>query len=359
MKQFRILVINPGSTSTKLAVFENGTSLFEEQIRHNPGELASFKKTCAQYNFRKTLVLKALKRRNIALDSLDAVVGRGGLLRPLAGGTYKINRKMLKDLRDISIWGREHASNLGALIAYRIGKELGIAAFVVDPVSVDELQPLARISGLPGVERRALFHALNVKAQARRVSRDLRKKADKVNLVIAHMGGGISVCAYRRGRVIDVNNAVLGMGPFSPQRVGALPVADLVKLCFSGKYSREELERRLVKHSGLIGYLGTDNVPGIEKKIKQGDKRAGLILEAMAYQIAKEIAAMAAVLKGDVDAVVLTGGLAFSKRITGWIRQRVSFIASVLVYPGEEELRTLVEGGLRVLRGQEDARTYR
>jgi len=250
---FKILVINPGSTSTKLALFNDEEMVFEENIKHNPGELKPFKKNVDQYSFRKDIILGVLEKRKIRLDEIHAVVGRGGLMRPVPGGTYEINKKMLEDLEDESIWQREHASNLGCLIAHKIGKKFSIPAFTVDPVTTDEMEPLARISGFPEIERRSLFHALNVRAVARKVARE--------NLIIAHMGGGISVCALRRGNVIDVNNALLGMGPFSPQRAGSLPIGDLARLCYSGKYKLEKLLKKLTKESGLIGYLGTDSVP--------------------------------------------------------------------------------------------------
>lgn len=346
----KILVINPGSTSTKIAVFHDQKLVFEENIEHSPGELKPFKKIIDQYAFRKETILGVLNKHKIKLDELNAVAARGGLMRPIPGGTYKINKKMLKDLKDESIWQREHASNLGCLIAHEMGKKFSIPSFTVDPVTTDEMGPLARLSGFPEIERRSLFHALNVKAVAR--------KAAKENLIIAHMGGGISVCASRKGKIVDVNNALLGMGPFSPQRAGGLPIGDLVRLCYSGKYKLAGFLKKLTKEGGLMGYLGTDYVPEIEQRIKKGDKKAALILEAMSYQIAKEIGACASVLKGKVDAIVLTGGIAYSKLVTKKIRQRVSFIAEVLVYPGEEEMKSLARGALRVLRGGEKVREY-
>ncbi|MBL7171126.1 MAG: butyrate kinase [Candidatus Omnitrophica bacterium] len=347
---FKILVINPGSTSTKLALFNDEEMVFEENIAHNPDELKPFKKIKDQYSFRKELILGKLEKHKVKLDELHAVVGRGGLMRPLPGGTYKINKKMVEDLEDESIWQLEHASNLGCLIAHEIGKKFSIPAFTVDPVPTDEMEPVARISGFPEIERRSLFHALNVKAVARNVAGE--------NLIIAHMGGGISVCALRGGKVIDVNNALLGMGPFSPQRAGGLPIGDLVRLCYSGKYKLEELLKKLTKEGGLIAYLGTDSVPEIEKSIENGDEKAALVLEAMAYQTAKEIAACASVLEGHVDAIVLTGGIAKSGLVTEKIIKRVSFIAKVLIYPGEEEMKALARGALRVLKAEEKAKEY-
>lgn len=357
-KDFKILVINPGSTSTKIAIFGDEELLFKESIEHNPQQLKPFKKIVDQYAFRKEIILGVLKKRKVNLEEIHAVVGRGGLIRPISGGTYRINEKMLEDLKDESIWQREHASNLGCLIASEIARKFSIPAFTVDPVTTDEMEPLARISGFPQIERRSLFHALNVKAVARKAAGELGKEADGVNLVIAHLGGGISICAYKKGRVVDVNNALLGMGPFSPQRAGGLPIGDLVRLSYSRRYKLEGLLKKLTKEGGLIGYLGTDYVPEIEEKIQKGDQRATLILEAMAYQIAKEIAGCASVMEGKVDAIVLTGGVANSKFVTKKVINKVSFIAKVLVYPGEEEMKSLALGALRVLKGQEKVKEY-
>lgn len=355
MPYYYILAINPGSTSTKVAFFRNTEPLFRETIRHKVEELAPFPSIIHQLPFRRYKIMELLKEKDVQLTRLSAVVGRGGLLRPLPGGTYRVTEKMLQDLREGS-YG-EHASNLGAFLAEEMAREAGVPAYVVDPPSVDELEPLAKISGCPEIERRSLFHALNVKAVARRVCCELGEPLENLNLLIAHMGGGISVCALKRGRVIEVNNA-LEEGPFSPERAGGLPVLELARLCFSGRFTWSEIYKKLVGQGGLVAYLGTQDAGEIEKRIDGGDETARLIYEAMAYQVAKELGSMAAVLKGEVRAIVLTGGLAYSSRLTGWIKERVAFIAPVLIYPGEDEMRALAEGGFRVLVGEEKALEY-
>jgi len=355
-KVFTILTINPGSTSTKIAIFKNNTPIFEKTLRHSAWEIAQFNKIIDQYEFRKKVILEALQDINFDLNELDAVVGRGGLLKPIPGGTYKVNDRMVEDLK-IGVQG-EHASNLGGILAKEIASSLNIPAFIVDPVVVDEMDDVARISGMPEIERKSIFHALNQKAVARRAAKDMGKRYDEVNLIVAHLGGGISVGAHRKGRVVDVNNALDGEGPFSPERSGGLPVGDLAKLCFSGKYTENEIRKKIVGKGGLVAYLGTNDGREVVKMIKEGDKKAELIYQAMAYQVAKEIGACAAVLEGKIDAVILTGGLAYDELFTGWIKERVSFIAPVLVYPGEDELLALAEGALRVLKGEEEAKEY-
>ncbi len=357
-KSFLILTINPGSTSTKIALFENEERVFEEVLRHRLEEMARFGGTLEQYEWRKDVVLDAMKRHGIDPKTLDAVVGRGGLLPPLESGTYRVNREMLDYLRRPDR-ERTHPSDLGAMIAYEIAEPLGIPAFIVDPVSVDEFDPLARVSGLPEIERKSLSHALNLKAMARRAAGELGKDYHEVNLVVTHMGGGISVSAHRKGRMIDVNQALDGTGPFSPERAGGLPVGDVLRLAFSGKYTYEQLFRRITKEGGLLAHLGTNDAREVERRIRAGDKKAALIYEAMAYQIAKEIGGMATTLKGDVDALVLTGGLAHSEMLVGWIKERTEWIAPVFVYPGEDELLSMAQGALRVLRGEESAREFR
>nr|WP_250160247.1 butyrate kinase [Caloranaerobacter azorensis] len=290
------------------------------------------------------------------LTKLSAVVGRGGLLKPIAGGTYKVNERMLEDLK-VGVLG-EHASNLGGILAHEIASQLNIPAFIVDPVVVDEMEDVARISGMPELERKSIFHALNQKAVARRAAKELGKAYNEVNLIVAHLGGGISVGAHKNGRVIDVNNALDGEGPFSPERTGGLPVGDLVKLCFSGKYTLAEMKKKIKGNGGLVAYLGTNDAREVVKMIENGDKKAELVYKAMAYQVAKEIGSLAAVLEGKVDGIILTGGIAYDKRFTKWIIDRVSFISKVFVYPGEDEMIALAEGGLRVLRGEEEAKVY-
>lgn len=348
-KLFKILVINPGSTSTKVALFVNQRRLFEENIIHKPKELIRFKRIVDQKHFRKRLILALLKKRCISLDTIDIMVGRGGLTKPVAGGIYKINKKMVRDVEKIEIYGREHASNLGSLIAYDMALKARIPAVTMDPVATDEMEPIARISGFPEIERRSLFHALNIKAIGRKASRLLRKNRD-ARFIIVHMGGGISTACYKNDKIIDVNNAVLGMGPFTPQRAGSLPIADLVNLCFSGRFTKDQLLKKLAKKSGLMGYLGTDNVVQIEKRIRSGDKKAKLVFEAMAYQIAKDIGAYTTVFKGKLDAIIFTGGLSRSKMLIKMLKNRISFLGRVLIFPGEEEMKTLAYGGFLVLQ---------
>ncbi|MCD6453726.1 MAG: butyrate kinase [Candidatus Aminicenantes bacterium] len=353
---YKILAVNPGSTSTKIAIFEDDKEIFKKKLFHPREELSKFDRIVDQYEFRKEVILQALKEAGFKLEELSAVVGRGGLLRPIPGGTYRVNEAMLHDLR-IGLQG-EHASNLGGILAYEIAKPYGIPAFIVDPVVVDEMEPIAKISGLPEIERRSIFHALNHKAVARLAAKDLGKKYEEVNLIVVHLGGGISVGVHRKGRVIDVNNALNGDGPFAPERAGGLPVWDAMKLALSGKYTEHELKKKLAGQGGIVAYLGTNDMREVEDRVKSGNEKARLIFEAMAYQVAKEIGADATVLKGDVDAIVLTGGLAYSDMFVSWIKERVSFIAPVLVYPGEDEMRALACGALRVLRGEEQPLEY-
>lgn len=354
----KLLVINPGSTSTKIAIFEDEHLILEQVLRHSGQELAKYERVVDQFEFRKEAVMKALETAGIQVAELSAVVGRGGVIRPIPGGTYRVNETMLADLRDISLG--EHASDLGGLLAHDIAKESGIPAFIVDPVVVDELNEVARLSGSPLMQRKSIFHALNQKAIARRAAQDLGKEYKDANLVVAHLGGGISVGAHLRGRVVDVNNALDGEGPFSPERSGGLPALALAKLCLSGQYTEAEVRRLIVGRGGLMAYLGTNDAREVVRRIEQGDEQARLVYEAMSYQIAKEIGSAATVLRGIVDAIVLTGGLAYDQTyLVEWIRQRVQYIAPVLVYPGEDELLALAQGALRVLNGQEVAREYR
>ncbi len=358
MPDFRILAINPGSTSTKIAVFDNDKEVFKKTLNHKPEELSPFEELTDQFEFRKNIVEEALEENNIHVNSLDAIVGRGGLLRPVPSGVFKINDKMLADLKDPTIWGKVHASNLGAFIAKSIADELNIPCFIADPVTVDEMEDIARISGVPEIIRQSLFHALNVKAIARKTAKKLNKNLDECNLIAVHMGGGISVAAIKKGKVVDVNNALLGMGPFSPQRAGALPIGGVINLCFSGDYTKDEIEKKFAKSSGLIAYLGTDNGFEIEKEVKNGNEKYIRIIKVMAYQVSKEVGAFATVLKGKVDAIFLTGGLAYDKFLTSWIKERVAFIAPIYMFPGEGEMEALAEAGLRVLTGAEKAKTY-
>ncbi|MBE3035902.1 MAG: butyrate kinase [Candidatus Atribacteria bacterium] len=355
-KDYKILVINPGSTSTKVALFSNEQLLFENKIEHSSKELSNFNKIIDQYHFRQDIILSFLKEKGINLSTLNAVVGRGGLLKPIASGTYRINEKMLEDLRR-GVMG-EHASNLGGLLAYGIAENLSIPSYIVDPVVIDEMKPVARISGMPEIPRISILHALNQKAVARKAALDLGKKYEKLNFIIAHLGGGISVGIHCKGKVIDVNNALNGEGPFTPERSGEVPVGGLVELCFSGKFTKDEMMKKIKGKGGLVAYLNTNDVREVVKMIKHGDKKAKLILEAMAYQVAKEIGAGATVLKGQIDAIILTGGIAYNNEFVNMVRDRVSFLSLVMVYPGEEEMLSLCEGALRVLKGEEVEKIY-
>jgi butyrate kinase len=351
-----ILVINPGSTSTKVAVFRDKEPVFTETLRHSTEELSKYKSIIDQFEFRTQAILNMLKEKGISLSEIDAIVGRGGLLKPIESGTYIVNEKMIEDLKKAE--RGEHASNLGGIIAYTLAKEHDIEAYIVDPVVVDELEDIARITGMPEIEKSSIFHALNQKAIARRLAADLNKKYEEVNLIIAHLGGGISIGAHKHGRVVDVNDALNGEGPFSPERAGGLPVLDLVKLCYSGKYTYQEMKKRLIGQGGIVAHLGTNDVREVYKKIKEGDKKAELVLEAMAYQTAKEIGAMAVVLKGQVDAIGITGGIAYNEDFVKRISERVKFIAPIYVYPGEDEMSALAQGAYRVLSGEEKAKMY-
>jgi butyrate kinase len=352
----RILVINPGSTSTKIGVFDNDLSILEKTIRHESDQINSFDNNIDQYEFRKQTILETLDIEGINISKLSAVCGRGGLLRPIEGGTYEVNDLMLLDLK--AGYSGQHASNLGGIIAFEIASGLNIPAFIVDPVVVDELDPIARISGFPLIERKSIFHALNQKAVARRVSKSLGKRYEDLNLIVTHMGGGITIGVHKNGRVIDVNNGLHGDGPFSPERAGTVPAGDLISLCYSGDFYREEVMKKLVGQGGLVGYLGTNDALKVEEMISKGDKQAKLIYSAMAYQVAKEIGAASSVLAGKVDAIILTGGLAYGKGFVKEISDRVNWIADVMIEPGENELQALAEGALRVLRGEEEAKQY-
>jgi len=354
---YRILVINPGGTSTKVGVFENERPLFVEVVNHDNEELSKFETYIDQYDYRKAHILRILKKRKFSLDSLSAVVGRGGPFLPLRSGTYKITAGIMEDVRNGRVQA-EHISNIGVFLAYGIAKPLGIPSFFVDPVSVDEFTPVARISGVKELPRLSLSHALNMKAVARRAAKKLGKDYTKVNLIIVHLGSGISVSAHKKGRQIDSSNAN-DEAPFSPQRAGTLPLTGLVKLCYSGKYSEKQMMKKLLKMSGLYSHLKTDDVREIEKRIKEGDREAKLVLEAMAYQVAKWIGQMAVVLCGKVDAIVITGGIAHSKFVTRYIKRKTRFISRIIVIPGEDEMKALAMGALRVLKGEEKAKEYK
>ncbi len=353
---FRILVINPGSTSTKVAIFEDARPVRSERISHSPEELGDSDDLWEQFEFRRDVVRRFLEESGIPAASLDAVVGRGGLLRPLRGGTYRVNDRMIEDAH-VGVQG-QHISNLGCALAKAIADEVGCPAFVVDPVSVDEFEPLARYSGHPRIERRALAHSLSIHAVARRAAQQLGIDYDAANFVVAHLGGGISIAPVKGGRIIDVNDASSD-GPFSPERTGGLPLQPFISLCYSGEFSEAEMRRFVMGKGGLVAYLGTNDAGEVERRIhEEQDEKAREVYEAMAYQIAKEIGAMATVLRGQVDAIVLTGGLAHSEMLCGWIAERVSYISRLIRYPGELEMEAMAEGALRVLRGEEEALEY-
>ena len=350
-----VLAINPGSTSTKLAVFEDETPRLVRTLRHSVEELSAFPQATDQFEFRKDLVLRELEADGIPLQ-FDAVIGRGGLFKPIPGGVYAINEQMLHDARHAS---RPHACNLGCLIAADIASRIpGCRAFIADPGVTDELDEVARITGSPLMPRITIWHALNQRAIARRYAREKGTHYEDLNLIICHLGGGISIGTHLRGRCIDVNNALDGEGPFSPERAGTLPAGPLIDLCYSGRFTREELKKRISGRAGLAAHLGTTDVPAIVARIAEGDQHAELVLDAMVYQTAKSIGAAATVLCGRVDAILLTGGIAHSDYVVSRLTERVSFLAPVHVYPGEDELEALAQNALGALRGELEVQKY-
>jgi butyrate kinase len=355
--EFRILTINPGSTSTKIGIFVDDRVQQTWTLRHSDDEMAKFKgrPIIEQEDFRRALIERELTAHGVPLASFHAVVGRGGLLRPLVSGTYRVDDVMLEELR-LAPRG-EHASNLGAILAHGLAQSIGVSAYVVDPVSVNERSARARLSGTALLERDGFCHALNSKATAKRYAREQGRAYADLRLVVAHLGGGVCISAHQCGKMVDVTDADQE-GPFSPERSGTVPTTALVRLCFSGKYTQKEIARMLVGEGGLYSYLGTKDLVEAQKRAASGDAKAALVLGAMAYQIAKDIGAMAAVLEGRVDAVLLTGGMAHSKSLVDAVSVAVGWIAPVVVYPGEEELQALAEGGLRVLRGEEPAMEF-
>ncbi|MEA1975371.1 MAG: butyrate kinase [Bacillota bacterium] len=350
-----ILAINPGSTSTKVAVFKGKENVLQNNLDHSAEELEVFEEITDQYKYRKDMILSWLEQEGYNLKQFKAIVGRGGLLKPMPSGTYEVTDEMVNDLK-IGIQGK-HASNLGGLLARAIGDEVDIQSFIVDPVAVDEFEDIARISGMPDIKRKSLLHALNVKAIAYRVANEKNKSVDELSLIIAHLGGGISVVPLKNGKMIDANNAN-EMGPFSPERAGGLPVGDIMRMCYSGEYTFKTLKPKLRGKAGLVAYTNTNDVREVIKLIENGNEEAKLTLDAMSYQIAKEIGKMATVLKGKVDAIVLTGGVAYSKYVIDYITKHVNFISEVIVKPGEDEMIALNEGVLRVFEGPEVAKIY-
>lgn len=354
---YKLLIINPGSTSTKIGVYDGEEEILVETLRHSSEEIGRYDTIYDQLSFRKDVILNVLKDKNIDITSLDAVVGRGGMLKPMEGGTYEVNDSMLNDLK-VGVQG-QHASNLGGILSNEIAKEVGARAFIVDPVVVDELEDVARLSGVPELPRKSKFHALNQKAVAKRYAKESEKLYDDVSIIVVHMGGGVSVGAHKDGRVIDVNNALDGDGPFSPERAGGVPVGDLIKMCFSGEYTEDEVYKKIVGKGGYVAYLNTNDARDVLKLRSEGDEKASLIFNGFIYQVAKCIGEMAAVLNGKVDAIVLTGGIAYSEVVVECIKERAGWIAPFVVYPGEDELLALAQGAIRVLDGEEVVREYK
>ena len=350
---YRILTIDPGSTSTKIGVFDDEKMLFEENLHHSAEELAQFETIPQQETFRRRLVLKVLEEHHIPLESLSAVCGRGGVLKPVHGGTYLTTDAMIDTLKK-GPYGH-HASNLGGLLAREIGSALHIPSYIVDPPVVDELAPLARYSGHPLITRRSIFHALNQKAVAKRYAKEIGKPYESLNLIVCHMGGGVSVGAHNHGKVVDVNNILDGEGCFSPERSGTVPVGDLVKMCFSGKYTQQEVYKKIC---GNGGYLHTNDARTVGKMADEGNAEAKLVWDAFFYQIAKDAGAMAAVLHGQVDQIILTGGIAYNPNTEKYLKEYLGFIAPITVYPGEDELLALCQGALRVMTGEEKPMEY-
>ena len=353
---YKILIINPGSTSTKIGVYEDEKELFEETLRHSTEEISKYATIYDQREFRKEVILNILKEKNFDINTLNVVVGRGGMLRPIPGGTYAVSDKLIEDLK-VGVSG-QHASNLGGILAREIGDQVGVPSFIVDPVVVDELQDLARFSGVPELPRKSIFHALNQKAVAKRYGKESGKGYENLNLIVTHMGGGVSVGAHKNGQIIDVNNALDGEGAFSPERSGGVPSGDLVKLCFSGKYTEKEVYSKICGKGGLTAYINSNDMRDVIKMMEEGDQKAKMLFDAFIYQVCKDIGAMSTVLEGKIDKIILTGGIAYSPLVVKAITDKVAWIADIKVYPGEDELLALAQGAIRVLDGEEKVKEY-
>ncbi len=350
------LIINPGSTSTKIGVFEDETLLFEETLRHSTEEISQYASIVDQKDFRKKIITDLLEEKNFDMKSLNVIVGRGGMLKPIPGGTYEVTDALLEDLK-VGVQG-QHASNLGGILAREIGDEIGVPSYIVDPVVVDELNDVARLSGVPELPRTSVFHALNQKAVAKRYAKEIGKPYDSLRLIVVHMGGGVSVGAHENGRIIDVFNALDGDGAFSPERAGAVPSGALIKMCFSGKYTEKEVYSKIVGKGGFNAYLGTNDMREVNKMAEGGNQDAVAAREAFIYQVAKDMGSMACVLKGKVDQIIVTGGIAYNEGVVNALKEYAGFIAPFTVYPGEDELLALAQGALRVLNGEEEAMKY-
>lgn len=350
------LIINPGSTSTKIGVFEDETLLFEETLRHSTEEISQYASIVEQKDFRKNIIVSFLNEKNMDIHSLDVIVGRGGMLKSIPGGTYAVSDALLQDLK-IGKQG-QHASNLGGILAKELADSIGVPAYIVDPVVVDELIPIARYSGVPELPRVSVFHALNQKAVAKRYAKESGKAYQDLRLIVVHMGGGVSVGAHENGKVIDVFNALDGDGAFSPERAGGVPSGALIKLCFSGQYSQDEVYKKICGKGGFNAYLGTNDMRDVEKMVDEGDAHAKELRDAFVFQVAKDIGSMACVLNGKVDAIIVTGGIAYDKGVVAGLKERAEWIAPFTVYPGEDELLALAQGALRVMNGEEEAMEY-
>ena len=350
------LIINPGSTSTKIGVFEDETLLFEETLRHSTEEIAQFASIVDQKDFRKKIITDLLESRKFDIKSLNVVVGRGGMLKPIPGGTYAVSEELLADLK-AGVQG-QHASNLGGILAKEIGDSIGVPSYIVDPVVVDELMPIARYSGVPELPRVSIFHALNQKAVAKRYAKETGKAYESLRLIVVHMRGGVSVGAHENGKVIDVFNALDGDGAFSPERAGGVPNGALIKMCFSGKYTEKEVYGKMVGKGGFNAYLGTNDMREVTKMADGGNEEAIEAKQAFLLQVAKDIGSMACVLKGKVDQIIVTGGIAYGADVVAALKERAEWIAPFTVYPGEDELLALAQGALRVLKGEEEAKNY-
>ena len=352
--RYRILIINPGSTSTKIAIFDKKIQVLKKSISHSPKVINQFKKVSDQYQFRLDIILDHLKKANIDLKTIDCVMARGGLLKPISGGIWKINKQMVDDLQKAE--RGEHASNLGALIAHNISAKYNIPAYIADPVVVDELDPVAKITGIPEIQKISIFHALNQKYSARMVANQLGKNYEDLNAIVAHMGGGITIGAHKNGKVLDVNNGLFGEGPFSPERTGSISAEQIVNLCFSGKYSESEIKKQIHGEGGLTAYFGTSDVKEIMNDIK--DEKTQLIINAMIYQICKYIGGLAVIYNGNIDAIILTGGLAYNHYIVRSITERVNFLGPIFVFPGENEMESLRKRAMEIYNNSVEINEY-